>query len=596
MDEFVVPAEPEELWRDDSQLAFRAQDFVDLTQSSPEKVGEIAESELAGLRFATLGALLGPSLTSPRLAADVAFVLCDQDPLCVVEQQNFDQLCSLLAAFPLVDGPKRRQLIDSLCSSLACLNAWIDKLLAQPAEPETVRQHRSAFKAYLFFLSWVCTLAGRESREAAAAAQSAAAVSSQAGAGGGRGRKKKAAAVEAMGGWDWEAQHPKVLKAVATALNTDLWALFRPSQPEESLMLQVTRLVRRGSGLGGADGRQLGRLGGCLDAPAAGDSCSTVHAPACSSKACQAPIGRARPCSTRPHSAPPASPRRHCSHLHPTQAAAALELPACAKSQELAGQAAHVLVVAALKYNQLEGVSTALVDLLNKHEHTPAPVAELLRYSIAQYDDARLASGVALGGGGGSGQRWAVGGVAGACRCCLPVTAVQWALCGHGTGGLPLSWRWVVGGGQDTVELPVPLRQCCGRPTLPGRCCPLVSHCAQAAAVVGEIAAVDPAEYERQQTAAGEKAGVRSIAAFVEELAERLPRFTAAQAALLLPHLGGKAHSLRVGIVHAVGLLLHKALGDAVADAADAAGVAARLRSKQHLLDVLVERIRCAGV
>lgn len=114
--------------------------------------------------------------------------------------------------------------------------------------------------------------------------------------------------------------------------------------------------------------------------------------------------------------------------------------------------------------------------------------------------------------------------------------------------------------------------------------------------MVGEIAAVDPAEYERQQTAAGEKAGVRSIAAFVEELAERLPRFTAAQAALLLPHLGGKAHSLRVGIVHAVGLLLHKALGDAVADAADAAGVAARLRSKQHLLDVLVERIRCAGV
>ena len=47
---------------------------------------------------------------------------------------------------------------------------------------------------------------------------------------------------------------------------------------------------------------------------------------------------------------------------------------------------------------------------------------------------------------------------------------------------------------------------------------------AQAAAVIGEVAAVDPAEYERQQKATGEKAGVRSVAAFVEALAQRLPR------------------------------------------------------------------------
>lgn len=76
---------------------------------------------------------------------------------------------------------------------------------------------------------------------------------------------------------------------------------------------------------------------------------------------------------------------------------------------------------------------------------------------------------------------------------------------------------------------------------------------------MGELAAVDPAEYERQQGATGERAGVRSVAAFVEECAARLPRFTAAQFALLLPHLGGKAWSLRCGIVHAIGYLLHKA-------------------------------------
>lgn len=45
-----------------------------------------------------------------------------------------------------------------------------------------------------------------------------------------------------------------------------------------------------------------------------------------------------------------------------------------------------------------------------------------------------------------------------------------------------------------------------------------------AAAVLGEVAAVDPQEYERQQNAAGEKAGVRSVAAFVKEMAAQLPR------------------------------------------------------------------------
>ena len=49
----------------------------------------------------------------------------------------------------------------------------------------------------------------------------------------------------------------------------------------------------------------------------------------------------------------------------------------------------------------------------------------------------------------------------------------------------------------------------------------------QAAAVLGEIAAVDPSEYERQQNASGEKAGVRSVAAFVKDMANQLPRWVA---------------------------------------------------------------------
>lgn len=183
---------------------------------------------------------------------------------------------------------------------------------------------------------------------------------------------------------------------------------------------------------------------------------------------------------------------------------AALENPGAAKNEELAAGAAHVLAACALKYQQLESVASALVDVLNRHEHSPPLVAELLRYSVAQFDDGRLA-----------------------------------------------------------------------------------------AAVIGEVAAVDPAEYERQQNATGEKAGVRSIAEFVQEMANRMPRLMANQISLLLPHLGGKAWTLRSGIVAALGYLLHKAF-DNVAGQQDVAsqGVAARLRSKQHLLDVLCERVR----
>lgn len=35
-------------------------------------------------------------------------------------------------------------------------------------------------------------------------------------------------------------------------------------------------------------------------------------------------------------------------------------------------------------------VSAALAELLNKYERTPELVAELLRYSVATWDDARL--------------------------------------------------------------------------------------------------------------------------------------------------------------------------------------------------------------
>lgn len=300
--------------------------------------------------------------------------------------------------------------------------AWIDRVLANPADSldrESLGGYRSAFKAYLFYLQWISKIAGQEAREAAASA-----TVSLTGAGTGKGRGKKKAADESV--WDWPSQYARVMNAVGQSLNTDLWALFRPNRPDQTVLLKLIQL-----------------------------------------------------------------------------ATAALGLPDAAKDEELAGGAAHILAVTAIKYQQLDSVAAALVDALNGHEHTPPLVAELLRYSMAQWDDGRLA-----------------------------------------------------------------------------------------AAVVADVAAVDPAEYERQQNATGEKAGVRSVAAFVEEMASRAPRFMAGQIALMLPHFGGKAWTLRSGIVTAVGYLLHKAFDASASEAADAQGAAARLRSKQHLLEILCERIR----
>ena len=294
MDEFLLPQEPGALWAPDSEHGgLRVEAFTDLSEADPAEVGDVAESALEGRPLAAVavergqlggegaGAALrpGPRLTGRRstrsrrggrrravqlVAAcrrrraaaahsaacppparpppDLAFVLCDQDPLCIVEQQNFDQLCSLVAAWGRVDSPKRRQLVDSLCSSLTCLNAWVDKLLAAPADavdPASMRQHRSALKAYVFFLGWIAALAGREAAEAAADASQA---PSQAAPG--RGRRKKAAAdTGALAGWDWAAQQPKVVRAAAAALSNDLWALFRPAGPDEALLLKATQLV-----------------------------------------------------------------------------------------------------------------------------------------------------------------------------------------------------------------------------------------------------------------------------------------------------------------------------------------------------------------
>ena len=112
------------------------------------------------------------------------------------------------------------------------------------------------------------------------------------------------------------------------------------------------------------------------------------------------------------------------------------------------------------------------------------------------------------------------------------------------------------------------------------------------------VACADPASYE----AAADAPAARAAGALLVELADRAPRAVCGHVSLLVPHLGGKAHALRSGVVGAMAVLVHKACSDP--DAADGgeggardereppSALVARLRTKQHLLETLAERAR----
>ncbi len=44
--EFVMPAEPEELWLEDTDLPLKAQQIIDFTDSSSPDISDVAEGEL----------------------------------------------------------------------------------------------------------------------------------------------------------------------------------------------------------------------------------------------------------------------------------------------------------------------------------------------------------------------------------------------------------------------------------------------------------------------------------------------------------------------------------------------------------------------
>jgi condensin complex subunit 1 len=108
--------------------------------------------------------------------------------------------------------------------------------------------------------------------------------------------------------------------------------------------------------------------------------------------------------------------------------------------------------------------------------------------------------------------------------------------------------------------------------------------------LVNELAKVDPRDYRAQQQSDAQ--GVKNVATFFIDMAERLPSVMTSCLSTVVPHLGGEAYNLRSGIVAVIAriLVFHSSNGSSAASHAST-GSETFLKSKQHFLKILVERI-----
>jgi|TARA_B110000967_G_scaffold185597_2_gene206010 condensin complex subunit 1 len=115
-----------------------------------------------------------------------------------------------------------------------------------------------------------------------------------------------------------------------------------------------------------------------------------------------------------------------------------------------------------------------------------------------------------------------------------------------------------------------------------------------ASSLLREVASVSPEEYKRQQLS--DAKGVSCVGVFITELAQRMPKTTATNVSLLLPHLDGEAYSLRSALVTVLGVLVcaESSSGSLNHDrdrSTSGDTSAPLLRAKQGFLDLLVERV-----
>ncbi|XP_031473605.1 condensin-1 complex subunit CAP-D2 [Nymphaea colorata] len=104
-----------------------------------------------------------------------------------------------------------------------------------------------------------------------------------------------------------------------------------------------------------------------------------------------------------------------------------------------------------------------------------------------------------------------------------------------------------------------------------------------AVALIREISRMNPKEYSRDTS------GADNVGRFLTELADRLPKLVATNVGMLVPHFGGESYKIRNGLIGVLGKLIAKAFKDVDGDPT---GVALRLRGKQAMLEIMLERCK----
>ncbi|KAJ6747581.1 CONDENSIN [Salix koriyanagi] len=104
-----------------------------------------------------------------------------------------------------------------------------------------------------------------------------------------------------------------------------------------------------------------------------------------------------------------------------------------------------------------------------------------------------------------------------------------------------------------------------------------------ASSLIREIGRSNPKAYVKDTV------GAENVGRFLVELADRLPKLISTNIGVLVPHFGGESYKIRNALVGVLGKLVAKAFKDFEGDVSSNS---VRLRTKQAMLEILLERCR----
>ncbi|RDY13843.1 Condensin complex subunit 1 [Mucuna pruriens] len=105
-----------------------------------------------------------------------------------------------------------------------------------------------------------------------------------------------------------------------------------------------------------------------------------------------------------------------------------------------------------------------------------------------------------------------------------------------------------------------------------------------AMSLVREIGRTNPKDYVKDTV------GAENVGRFLVELADRVPKLISTNIGILVPHFGGESYKIRNALVAVLGKLIAKAFKDV--DGGEVSSKSIRLRTKQAMLEILLERCR----